>query len=137
MENNHHSGLGHGLEYAFVNSARDLNRPVSWLVYHYVEIPLCPCHITCWDETQPLTATLGLTSFSICSWHLRDWHVPLSLRHLLQVLFSDCIKRFQTLNKTESPIGWHKRKDHDNIFLCLFGLGDYLLSLSFIALAFA
>ena len=52
MENNYHSGLGHRLEYAFVNSAKALNRPVSWLVYHYVEIPLCPCHITCWDEAS-------------------------------------------------------------------------------------
>lgn len=83
-------------------------------------------------KLRPLTVILGPTSFSICSWHLRDWHVPLSLQHLLQALLSDYIKRFQTLNKTESPIDRHKRKGHDNISLRLFGLGDCFFFLSLV-----
>ena len=72
-KNNYHTGWGIQIVICFCEfGGEDLNRPVSWLVYHYVEIPLCPCHITCWDGALAADRDpRNPKSFSICSWHLR------------------------------------------------------------------
>ena len=101
----------------FEKSAKDVNWPVTWLVYHYVEIPLCRCHITCWDggwcpgraDRDPRPGTMKTSTSMFLFRFVRDTWSRLARSSVTptsfffspaqQLLLSDYIKRFQTLKR--------------------------------------